>query len=478
MKIARLNGLKKIAMLATLIACFVGAKTPIFAQKQDKIAVKNKEKKLEKTFDKVIADHLLTDSVGCTILIAKKGEIIHQKAFGKADLSFGVPTQTTTIFELGSLGKQFAAVAVLRLFEQGKLDLQDDIRKYFPDFETSNYTITIENLLTHTSGITDDVKEFDENRLNFSAFSKQQMLDFFRNIPLKFEPGTEVSYSSPAYLMLGYIIEKITGKKYAEYLDEQFFKPLQMKNTYATKNEKIVANKARGYERNDRNEILNARVDNLLEHFCPAGGLEMTIEDYYKWHRALFGYKLIKAENLQKATTKFRLKNGRESNFGYGFEIGNAFGIPIIHHGGRTFGFNSHEMYAPEEDVLVVVLNNQSMLDLTSLTTILVHLAAGKDYNFEEIKVADNVLETYVGKYKWNEITDQHVKIFRVGKKLMFQDSYSTTASEMHFIAENSFFIYGYGFMMKNTFLKDKTGKITGFNVKGNGESFDAKKVE
>ncbi len=446
----------------------------LFSQSIQAFAQQNQA--LPVVLDKVIKDHLGSDSIGCAVLIAKSGKVIYKKAYGKADIELNIPVNTEMVFEIGSISKQFTAVGILKLAEEGKLGLRDDIRKYFPAFKTSDYIITIENLLSHTSGITDDVKEFDENRMDFSVLSNSQMIDFFKNIPLKFEPGSAESYSSPAYLMLGYIIEQVTGKKYADFIAEQFFKPLKMKTACIPDLWAIIPNLAKGYERNKAGRIVKSRPDYIKND--PAGGLVMSVEDYLKWHNALWNYQIIKKEWFEKAITPFVLKDGNPAHFGLGFEIDDAFGVPIVHHGGRNFGYNSHEMYAPKDEVLVVVLNNQSMSDFTSLATILTHLALGKAYNYKEVEVPEKIMDTYIGKYKWNEITEQHVMISKKDGKMFFKDSTAQFPSEMHFTSDTSFFIYDYGFMMVNTFLKDNNGKIKGFNVKGNGESFDSKKVE
>lgn len=427
-------------------------------------------------YNTVIKDFLPTDSVGCVVMIVKNGKIAYQSALGKADIGLNVEMRSDMLFEIGSISKQFAAVAILQLVEQNKIRLEQNINDFFPDFPTDKFIITIENLLTHTSGITDDVKEFDENKLDFWKFSTQETINFFKNIPLKFEPATQSSYSNPAYLLLGYIIEKVTGKSYENYIQENIFKPCGMQTAYVYHFGEIIPKQVRGYERNAQNKIVVARPDYIDNK--PAGGLIMSVEDYRKWHKALFSYQIIKKETLSKATTAFKLKNGQTTSFGYGFEIDNAFGVPIVHHGGRTFGFNAQAMYAPKEDVLVLVFNNQSMANLTSMTTILLHLAVGKKYNFGQIHVEESILDKYVGKYKWNETTDQHTLIYKKNGKLFFKDSYSPQACEMRFTTKKSFFMYDFGFMMVQSFLEDAKGKITGFRVNGNNEIFDAKKVE
>ncbi|TAE74947.1 MAG: class A beta-lactamase-related serine hydrolase [Bacteroidetes bacterium] len=458
----------KIAKIAFLVLLLF----PHFSFAQGMI----KEKADLPLYNTVVKDFLPDDSVGCAIMIVKQGKVAYKSAIGKADIGLNVPLRSDMLFEIGSISKQFAAVAILQLVEQNKIRLDQNIKDFFPDYPTQKYVITIENLLTHTSGITDDVKEFDENKLDFWKFSQQETINFFKNIPLKFEPATQTSYSNPAYLLLGYIIEKVTGKSYENYIKENIFKPCDMQTAYVYHFGEIIPNQVRGYERNEQNKIVNARPDYIDNK--PAGGLIMSIDDYWKWHRALFSYQIIKKETLAKAITPFKLKDGKTTSFGYGFEIDNAFGVPIVYHGGRTFGFNTQAMYAPKEDVLVLVFNNQSMANLTSMTTILLHLAVDKKYNFSQILVEENVLDKYVGKYKWNEITDQHVVIYKKNGKLFFKDSYSPQPCEMRFTTKNSFFMYDFGFMMTNTFLEDANGKITGFRVSGNNEKFDAKKVE
>lgn len=443
-----------------------------FAQKKTEIGLLS----VENTIDKVIKDHCSNDSIGLSILIAKKGTIIYKKTFGKSNIELNTLVSSQTVFEIGSITKQFTALAILKLVQEGKITLKDNIKKYFPNFNTGIYIITIEHLLSHTSGITDDVKEFDENISQLKKYSKNQLVGLFQNIPLKFEPGTQFSYSNPGYLLLEYIIEQASNQSFNNYLRINFFEPLQMNNTFIENSFAIIPNKASGYERDSIGKIVKCRPDYINNN--GAGGISTTIEDYYKWHKALFNNQIISKEILNKATKPYVLKNGEPTNYGYGFEINDAFGIPIIHHGGRNFGYNACEIYNPQEDVLVVILNNQSMSDFLSMGTILTHIASGKKYNFNEVKVSEKILDKYVGTYKWNDLTDQKVTITKQNGKLIFKDSYNPQHSLMRFNNDTTFFFYDYGFMMTNTFLKDATGKIVGFNVKGNGENFNAKKVD
>lgn len=459
----------------TLILLLLGnacLSTFLSAQKTTKVGLLS----VENTIDKVIKDHCSNDSIGLSILIAKKGTVIYKKAFGKSNIELNASVSSQTVFEIGSITKQFTALAILKLVQEGKITLQDDIKKYFPNYNTGNYIITIEHLLSHTSGITDDVKEFDENISQLKKYSKNQLINLFKDIPLKFEPGTQFSYSNPSYLLLEYIIEQASNQSFNNYLRINFFEPLQMNNTFIENSFAIVPDKASGYERDSTGKIVKCRPDYINNN--GAGGISTTIDDYYKWHKALFDNQIVSNELLNKAITPYILKNGEPINYGFGFEINDAFGVPIIHHGGRNFGYNACEIYNPKEKVLVIIFNNQSMSDFLSMGTILTHIASGKKYNFNEVKVSEKILDKYVGTYKWNDITDQKVTITKQNGKLIFKDSYNPQHSLMRFNNDTTFFFYDYGFMMTNTFLQDEKGKITGFNVKGNGENFNAKKID
>ncbi len=466
--------LYKMKNMILLLMLFANSFLPIFVFAQK--TTKEKFWGVENTIDKVIKDHCSNDSIGISILIAKKGTIFYKKAFGKSNIELNTLVSSQTVFEIGSITKQFTALAILKLVQEGKINLKDDLKKYFPNFNTGNYSITIEHLLSHTSGITDDVKEFDDNISQLKNYSKNQLISLFKNISLKFEPGTQFSYSNPSYLLLESIIEQVSNQSFCNYLRTNFFEPLQMKNTFIENSFAIIPNKAEGYERDSTGKILKCRPDYINNN--GAGGIATTVDDYYKWHTAVFNYKIVSKELLDKATMPYLLKNGEPVNYGFGFEIHDAFGIPIIHHGGRNFGYNACEIYNPKEDVLVLILNNQSMTDFLSLGTILTHIASGKRYNFKEAKVNEKILDKYTGTYKWNDVTDQKVTITKQNGKLFFKDSYSPQRSLMRFNNDTTFFFYDYGFMMTNTFLQDKTGKIIGFNVKGNGENFNAKKIE
>jgi CubicO group peptidase (beta-lactamase class C family) len=333
----------------TLFLAFCLLANLAFAQQKD-------DKQLFANFDKMLSEQFKTNETGATALVARKGQVIYKKAFGMANLEYNIPMQVDHVFRIGSITKQFTAVAILQLMEQGKLGLQDDITKFIPDYPTHGHKITIEHLLTHTSGIQSytGMKDFEKKMtLNLKP---TELIDFFKNEPMEFAPGTKWNYNNSGYFLLGYIIEKVSGKTYPQFIEENFFKPLGMTNSLFGSDSKIVKNRAGAYEK-DSTGFVNAPYLNMNQPYS-AGSIQSTVEDLFKWHQAVHAYKLVKKESLDKAFTKYKLTDGKETEYGYGWGLGNIQGSPTIGHGGGIPGFLTQSIYLPKEDVFVAVFSN------------------------------------------------------------------------------------------------------------------------
>jgi len=265
------------------------------------------DKKTIIAIDDLISKRLDKISPGCAILISRKGEIFYQKAFGTADLELNVPTQPNMVFRIGSITKQFTAVAILQLVEQGKISLTDSLQHFINGFPPKGHRITIENLLTQTSGITDYLN-LETNLPNpFRIdFSTKAIIDSLKSLPLEFVPNTKFAYSNSNYFLLGYIIEQVTGKSYQDYLKENLFIPLGMANTYYESPGEIISNRVSGYEKKDNTYRNSDFISMSL--FYSAGALMANVEDLFRWNEALKSNKLIKKETLGKAFTPFKLR--------------------------------------------------------------------------------------------------------------------------------------------------------------------------
>ena len=332
--------------------------------------------KLSAEIDKLLAAQFKADGTGAAALVARKGQIIYKKAFGMANLELNVPMQADNVFRIGSITKQFTAVAILQLMEQGKLNLQDEITKFIPDYPTHGHKITIEHLLTHTSGIKSYTNMESFSSIERKDMKPEELISFFKNQPMDFAPGTKWQYNNSGFFLLGYIIEKLSGKTYPQYVEEVFFKPLGMSNSFYGNDSKIIKNRAGAYQKGE-NGVENADMLSMTLPFA-AGSLQSTVEDLYKWNRAVHAYKFLKKETLDQAFTPYKLADGTATNYGYGWFLGKVQGSTSIEHGGGINGFLTMEKYLPEEDVFVAVFSNCTCNPPSDVATKIAALAIGK----------------------------------------------------------------------------------------------------
>jgi|SRR5450432_1351778 CubicO group peptidase (beta-lactamase class C family) len=378
-----------------------------------------------KSVDSLLSAQFKPEEPGCVVLIAKKGKIIYKKAFGAADLELKVAMQPYMIFRLGSITKQYTAVAILQLVEQRKISLQDSIQKFIKNFPYKGQTITIENLLTHTSGIIDyqklDVHIPFSWRIDFPA---KQIVDSLANRPLEFIPGTQFSYSNSNFFLLGYIIEIASGMPYPEYMQQNIFVPLGLLKTYYDYTNEIIPNRVRGYSRSDSGKYQNAEYIGMSQAYS-AGALMSNAEDLFNWHQALYTGKIIKTETLEKAFTPFKLTDGSFTKYGYGWYINPTDGIKSIEHAGRIEGFRSNEMYLPDQDIFITTLLNCENDKTLLLANSIAALAIGKSTQ-GNVLVNDNILNTYLGVYQMVSNPKRTIIIAKEFEQILVQFSQST----------------------------------------------------
>lgn len=355
-------------------------------------------KSLETEFDMLLSAEFKPDEPGAAVLVSKNGEIIYKKAFGMADLELNIPMQDDYVFWIASIGKQFTAIAILQLMEQGKLSLQDEITRFIPDYPTQGNKITIEHLLTHTSGIHNYAGLKDPEKKLSGDVSLSQVIDFFKNLPMRFAPGTKWEYSNSGYLLLGYIIEIVTGKSYPRYLEENIFKPLGMANSFFADNKRIIKNRVGAYSAGEMG-FENSRYLNPTIIYS-AGAIQTTVGDFFKWHQAVHACKLVKRETLEKAFSKYKLTDGNETDYGYGWRLGFVYESPSVWHGGSIEGFGNIEIYLPNEDVFVAIFSNCDCYYPKDIAAKLAALSVGKRYDYREIPVESSGLKKYAGLYE------------------------------------------------------------------------------
>lgn len=285
-----------------------------------------------------------------TVLVARGNDILINKGYGMANLEWDIPNAPSTKFRLGSLTKQFTSASILLLEERGKLKIDDPVKKYMPDAPAAWDKITIFHLLNHTSGIPSFTNFPDYRKFEPFEITPEKEVALFRDKPLEFAPGTKWNYNNSGYVLLGYLIEKISGQSYVSFLKENIFTPLGMKDSGFDSNSEIIPHRASGYTPQN-NALVNAGFIHMSIPFS-AGSLYSTTGDLLRWEQALFGGKVLSAASLEKMTKPFL------QDYAFGLAVSNKDGHKVIEHGGGIEGFNTHLAYYPEDKVTIVVLGN------------------------------------------------------------------------------------------------------------------------
>jgi CubicO group peptidase (beta-lactamase class C family) len=409
-------------------------------------------------FDKMMSEQYKSDEPGATALISRKGEVIFKKAYGMADIDAKKPMQIDNVFRIGSITKQFTAVAILQLMEQGKLSLQDEITKFIPDYPTQGHKITVEHLLTHTSGIQSYTGMKDYVQTMAVDMKPTEMIDRFKNEPMNFAPGTKWNYNNSGYFLLGYIIEKVSGKTYGEYLNENFFKILGMRNSQYGTDTKLASKRVVPYSRG-MSGFETAQPLSMTQPYA-AGSIESTVEDLIIWHHAVHSNILVKKETIEKAFKKYKLADGKETDYGYGWRLGYVQESPTIEHGGGINGTLTMAIYLPKEDVFVAIFSNCDCNPPEDLTAKLAALTIGKPYQPKEIPLKNDVLKEYLGVYE-NEKGEQRV-ISLSENQLFSQRGRNPKFAVKHFQKDKFFFEKA---LQTMDFSRNAKGEITGLTT-------------
>ena len=366
--------------------------------------------KLEKQFDKMLNEQYLPTEPGATALVAINGEIVYRKAFGMANLELDVQMEPDMVLEIGSITKQFTAVSILILMEQGKLNLDDDITKFIEDYPTHGHNISIHHLLTHTSGIKSYTSMESWAPVWRKDFEPIELIDFFKKEPMDFAPGEEWRYNNSAYFILGYIIEKASGQTYEQFVETNIFKPLGMNSSFYGSNSEIIKKRAYGYQKQE--DFVNAEYLSLTQPFA-AGSIMSTVEDLFIWNRAIRSNKLVNKESIELAFTNYKLNNGEKINYGYGWFMNEINGSPTIEHAGGIFGYVTNSIYVPNEDVFVAVFSNCDCNGPGQVSTKMAAIAIGKPYPNEKdiISLKSDYLEKLVGVYDFADSTTRIITL-------------------------------------------------------------------
>jgi CubicO group peptidase (beta-lactamase class C family) len=389
--------------------------------------------------DAVIAPLYKPDAPGAAIIVVKDGKTVFRKAYGMADVANQVPLAPGTTMRIGSITKQFTAAAILLLADEGKLALNDDITKYLPDYPVQGKKITIEHLLTHTSGVASYTSKpgFVPNMAKDMTVA--DLIDSFKNDKLDFEPGSSYRYSNSGYVLLGAVIEKVSGMPYAKFVEQRIFVPLGMTNTAYEGSERSPNPHAVGYQPG-KNGFVPADPLSMTQPYS-AGALVSTVDDLARWDAAVADGSLLKASTWQLAFTPYRQTSGKSANYGYGWEVETLRGVQKLSHGGSVNGFLGYVMRLPSEHVYVAVLSNSrgGLVRPDLPADKVAAIAMGKPFpEFKAARIDSALLDQYAGVYKGG--TGPTKTLRREGDTLAMQRTGGPRVTLTPY-SENGFFI-------------------------------------
>ena len=398
------------------------------------------------------------DNFHGSVLVGKDGSILIDKGYGKADSEQNIKNAPQTEFPIGSMTKQFTAMAIMQLVEKGLVNENDPLSKYITDFPKGD-TITIKNLLTHTSGI--------QNCTNFPEFWSMKLdsfkdinnvINLFKNKPLEFKPGTDFDYTNSGYILLGYIVTKVSGMNYIDYLQKNIFDPLNMESTGLGYNGADKMYTSTGYS--GYLDQFPTSDEITLNGSYGAGALYSTTEDLYKWDRALYTEKLVKQSTLKKIFTNYIQMDKNGPYYGYGWMLTDGKYGREIYHGGNVLGFTSNIARYPDKDLTIIILTNVGYYNVNSLNDTLANICMGGSYELPSakrvVKVDSNTLDKYVGNYILQG--GLNISITSNGGHLYYEQNNSKIKYELFPESQNKFFFKVSNVEIKfNVNAKDQT---------------------
>lgn len=403
-----------------------------------------------------------------SVLVARGDEVLLNKGYGSADLEKQIPNDPKTKFRLASVTKQFTAAAILLLEERGKLKIEDPVKNYLPDAPAAWDKITICHLLTHTSGIPGFTEFPDYSLTQMNPATPEQLVARFRDKPLEFVPGEKWNYSNSGYVLLGYLIEKVSGTSYAKFVQENIFSPLGMKDSGYDSNEDVIEHRATGYARGASGPVKAAYIHMSIPF--SAGALYSTTEDLLRWESGLFGGELLKAESLQKMTTPFK------SGYALGVGVLTKDGHKVISHSGGIEGFRTHLSYFPDGKYTIAVLSNLETNAVEKIASKLADLLYGitrkPSKERTEITVPVEVLQRYVGTYELTLRMKNYIRL--EGDRLTTQLTGQKTLP-LFAETETKFFLKAVDAQLE--FVKNEKGEITHLVMYQNGRETPVQRV-
>lgn len=418
------------------------------------------QKTISQKLDELMNAYCKVNKFNGSVLVSRKGKILLEKGYGIKNIQTNIQNDPNSIFQIYSITKAFTSTVILKLVELKNLSLSDKLNKFYPQFPKGD-SITVEHLLTHTSGI----YEYTRGN-NMPDQTEQSFIKFIETKPLDFSPGTGWNYSNSGYWLLGFIIKKITGMTYEEAVRKYIFKPLHMNHSGFDFKKLSDKNKTTGYAIFSENKKKEAVVYDAPGPFA-AGAIYSTVGDLYKFHKGLQAFSIIKEASLKKAYIPFK------NNYGYGWIIGSFEGKELVSHSGGAAGYRSNFLRIPEDDICIILLNNHENAFVDLITKNLINILFDKPYKLPaEIKLTTPVLAQFTGAFSVKPSFTFYVTIEDcrlVAQASKQQKTVLLAEKENYFFAEEA-----NGYL---EFTKDDKGNYNELAIHQGGQPMKAKRI-
>ncbi len=308
---------------------------------------------------------------GGLVAVASRGRIVHLRPYGMANVELSVPVTDSTVFEIGSISKQFVSAAVMLLVQEDRLELDDPIHQYLPNLPSEWLGVTVRHLLTHTSGIPDyeEIRTYDVYGFRLTP---EEVIQIAHSRPVDFAPGAGWYYSNTGYFLLSMIVERIEGRPLGQVLQSRIFVPLAMTQTRMADPEAIIPHRASGYWVNKAGELINRRPTETSSTLG-AGGILSSAHDLVKWDEALYGDQLLSTESKTAMWTAVILPNGENTGYAFGWSVRPYRGLTSQSHGGQVAGFVANFSRFPEQEAAIVVFLNRYRVGSGRLRVAVLH---------------------------------------------------------------------------------------------------------
>ncbi|USX26524.1 serine hydrolase [Oxalobacteraceae bacterium OTU3CINTB1] len=423
------------------------------------------DSKFTEQAEALMKDYVQGELFTGTVLVVRNGKPIFRRAYGAANREWMIPNTVKTRYRIGSITKQFTAAAILQLADESKLGLDDPINRYLPDLPASWGAATIRQLLSHTSGIPSYTSPDDSDaKVMPVKHTPQELIDLVKDVPLNYEHGTKFMYNNMGYVLLGNIIETVSGMSYQNYLAQKLLKPLKLHNSGYDDGRVVVGQLAQDYT-DGPDQVVKGRLVNMSNAYA-AGAMYSTVDDLLAWQQ-----RLINGNLLSPAALKAMFTDGGH-HYGLGWFIRENLSRRLYEHGGSVGAYSSMLAYYPDDKVTVIVLSNYGEEVVDRITDALARLSMGLAPAHRQVKVDPRLYSRLEGRYALGSAT---FVIRSKGERLFAQ---LTGQRELEIFPENEYRYFYKAVDVVLNFEKDAAGKITAVTVEQDGGKTSAKRLD